>query len=222
MKVLLIEDSAHLRNYTTIALEREGYAVDTASDGSVGLWSARNSSYDVILLDIMLPDIDGLSILQTLRSEGNHTHILLLTARDQVTDKVNGLQLGADDYLAKPFDMSELIARIQALTRRSYHQKNPCIEVGDLTIDTAGKTVTIATSRLNFTTREYAIIEYLAHRRGEVVSRSEIEDHIYDMNADIMSNAVNSTISIIRKKLEPHQLRDLIKTHRGLGYSIEP
>lgn len=221
MKVLLVEDSQHLQTYVKIGLEREGLAVDVASDGDEALWFVDGSSYDVIILDIMLPKRDGLSVLTTLRKNGDESHILLLTAMDKVEDRVQGLQLGADDYLTKPFDMSELIARIQALTRRSYGHKSPLITIGNLTLDTASKKVIIGEDKVNLTNREYIILEYLAMRRGEVVSRSEIEEHMYDMNADIMSNVVNSTISIVRKKLSQFHLQHLITTHRGMGYSLD-
>ena len=221
MKVLLVEDSENLRTYVSIALQRAGYAVDSAADGETGWWHIESFAYDVIILDIMLPKRDGISLLKELRSKASTTPVLLLTAKDQVTDKVNGLQAGADDYLIKPFDISELTARVQALTRRAYDQRSPIIEIGAFTINTATKTVDVGDTPVALTSREYQILEYLTRRRGEVVSRQDIEAHIYDAHADIMSNVVNSTISLIRKKLSQHGLGELIQTRRGLGYSIE-
>lgn len=220
VKILLVEDSEHLRRYVTIALKREGYAVDTASDGADGLWHAESFAYDVILLDIMLPLMDGITVLNKLRKQGNATHVLMLTAKDSIEDRVNGLQTGADDYLIKPFDISELIARIQALARRSYKQKSPLISVAGCSINTVNKTVEIKGAALTLTRREFQTLEYLARRKNEVVTRTEIEEHIYDIHADIMSNAVNSAISILRKKLSQHGAEDLIQTRRGIGYCM--
>lgn len=220
MKLLLVEDSTHLRHYVSIALERAGYAVDVAADGPDGLWHAESFQYDVIILDIMLPGLDGLSILQRLRANGDKTNIILLTAKDKVSDRVKGLQTGADDYLIKPFDISELIARVQALTRRAYGQKSPKIIIGDFCLDTVKKQVCILGKPLPLSSREYKILEYLVRRCDEVVSRSEIEEHIYDSQSEIMSNVVNSTISLIRKKLAEHGIEDFIQTRRGLGYCI--
>lgn len=216
----MVEDSENLRRYVSIALKREGFAVDMAGDGVEALWYAEDGSYDVILLDIMLPELDGLEVLTRLRERGDKSHVLLLTAKDKVEDRVKGLSLGADDYLVKPFDMSELVARVQALMRRKYDQKSPSIEIGDVMVDTVAKKVTVRGEVMKMTSREYLIFEYLVRRRGEIVSRQEIEEHVYDMNADIMSNVINSTISIVRKKLEQYDQRDIITTHRGLGYSI--
>lgn len=221
MKVLLVEDSKHLRTYLSIALKRAGYAVDTAADGEAGWWHIESFAYDVVILDIMLPKRDGMSLLRELRCKEYTTPVLLLTAKDQIKDKVNGLQAGADDYLIKPFDISELTARVQALTRRTYDQRSPIIKIGEFSINTATKTVYMADDHVSLTSREYQILEYLTRRLGEVVSRQEIEDHIYDAHAEIMSNVVNSTISLIRKKLTKHGLSELIQTRRGLGYSID-
>ena len=216
VKVLIVEDSEHLRNYVARALKRAGYAVDLAADGPGGLWHAQSYSYDVILLDIMLPGLDGLSLLRQLREAGSNTHILLLTAKDRVEDRVRGLTLGADDYLVKPFDMEELVARVQALTRRAYEKKAPEQRIGSLCIDTIRREVSVDGVVVGLARREYLLLEYLVSRKGEVVSRPDIEEHIYDENADLMSNAVNSTVSMLRKKLGSHGR--MIETRRGLGY----
>lgn len=221
MKILLVEDSKHLRNYLSLALRNEGYAVDVAADGEEGYWYLQSYKYDVVLLDIMMPRMNGIEVLQKARSNGNDTHILLLTAKDTVEDKVSGLRAGADDYLIKPFDVDELLARVEALARRSCGIKSPKIYVGDVEIDTSSKKVRIGGNDVFLTSREYLILEYLVRRKGDVVTRTEIEENVYDVNVELMSNAVNSTISLLRKKLAENGAEDLIKTRRGLGYCIE-
>jgi DNA-binding response OmpR family regulator len=201
VRVLLIEDSSQLRRSLTTALRRSGYAVDASGDGEEGLWAAQSNPYDAVILDLMLPGLDGMTILQRLRQRGQSTPVLVLTARDTVDDRVRGLQAGADDYLMKPFALEELLARVQALCRRQYAKKNPSLVIGDLAIDTSARQVTLAGQPLELTTREYRLLEFLALRRGEVVSRTEIEEHIYDERASPLSNTVDSAISILRKKL---------------------
>ena len=219
MKLLLVEDSDHLRPYVSMALQRDGYAVDTAVDGEEGLWHIESFAYDVIILDIMLPKLDGIRLLKKLRSQGCTSPVLLLTAKDQINDKVDGLQAGADDYLIKPFDLSELSARVQALTRRAYGQRSPIIQMGAFSINTATKSVCIAEECVSLTSREYQIREYLI-RTGEVVSRHEIEDHIYDAHAEIMSNVVNSTINL-RARSWPVTAAASSSRHAWTGYMIE-
>jgi len=217
MKVLVVEDARHLRQAIVSGLRRGGYAVDGAGDGAEGLWFAESNDYDVVVLDIMLPEMDGLTVLRRLREKGNRTHVLLLTAKDAVEDRVRGLQAGADDYLVKPFAFAELLARIQALCRRRYGQKSPLISVGDLEIDTASKMVRRAGAPIELKPREYALLEYLALRQGEVVSRSEIEAHLYDEQADPMSNVVDSAICTLRRKLGTPPI---IHTRHGHGYVL--
>ncbi len=221
MKLLLIEDSNRLRDSLALGLRRAGYAVDETGDGTEGFWMAKTGDYDVIILDIMLPGMDGLTILERLREEGSSTHVLLLTARDKVGDKVAGLRTGADDYLIKPFAMDELEARIEALCRRSYGNKKTMIEIGDLSIDLATKRVFLSKEIVELKPREYRILEYLSMRRGEVVTQSEIESHIYDDMAEVHSNVVESAISSIRKKLSTEESPVPIKTRRGLGYIFD-
>ena len=221
MRVLLVEDSARLRKSVGAALKKSGYAVDAAADGEDGLWFAQNCAYDAIVLDIMLPKLDGLSLLTELRRRGVTSHVLLLTAKDTVDDRVRGLQAGADDYLVKPFALEELLARVQALCRRTYGTKHPRIVVGDLEIDTTAREVRRAGQPVTLKPREYALLEYLALRRGEVVSRRDIETHIYDDHVDPMSNVVDSAISALRKRLAQPGAPALIHTRHGHGYVLK-
>lgn len=221
MRVLLVEDSPRLQQTVGTALRRSGFAVDVAGDGEDGLWQAEANDYDAIVLDIMLPKRDGLDVLRTLRAAGRATPVLLLTARDTVADRVHGLREGADDYLIKPFALEELLARVQAICRRKYRVASSRIEIDDLVIDTAARRVWRAQRVVELTAREYAILEYLAVRRGTVVSRTEIEEHVYDGQADPMSNVVDSAICLLRRKLADGGGAPLIHTRRGQGYVLE-
>jgi DNA-binding response OmpR family regulator len=220
MHLLLIEDSLRLRNALGRGLRKAGYALDIAGDGNEGLWLAQSNAYDVMILDLLLPGIDGLTLLRKLRAGQNSVHVLILTARDTIEDRVLGLGAGADDYLIKPFAFEELLARVHALCRRSYQQKNPCIVLDDLEIDTAARVARRRGKALDLTPREFNLLEYLALRRGEVVSRTDIEAHIYPDAADLMSNAVDSAICTLRKKITAPGHRCLIETRRGLGYFV--
>ncbi len=221
MRILVVEDSPRLQRTLGTALRKSGYAVDLASDGEEGLWLAQEHAYDAIVLDVMLPKRDGLSMLAELRRAGRTVHVLLLTARDTVNDRVQGLQAGADDYLVKPFALEELLARVQALCRRAYGTKQPRLTIADLEIDPLARAVQRAGLAIELTAREYLLLEYLAHRQGEVVSRPEIEEHIYDGQVDPMSNVVDSAICGLRKKLGVAGAAALIHTRRGLGYVLE-
>jgi DNA-binding response OmpR family regulator len=222
MRILVVEDSARLQRTLGTALRRSGYAVDVAGDGDEGLWLAESNAYDAIVLDIMLPKRDGLSVLRALRASGRPAHVLLLTARDAVSDRVAGLHAGADDYLVKPFALEELLARVAALCRRAYGTKQPRLVVGDLEIDPAARTVRRAGRGVELTAREYQLLEYLARRRGEVVSRGDIEEHIYDGQVDPMSNVVDSAVCLLRKKLAvTPAAAPLIHTRRGHGYVLD-
>jgi DNA-binding response OmpR family regulator len=222
VRILLVEDSERLRKSIGAALKKSGYATDAAADGEQGLWLAGSHQYDAIVLDIMLPKLDGLSVVAELRRRGSTAHVLLLTARDTIDDRVKGLHAGADDYLVKPFALEELLARVQALCRRSYGIKNPRIAVGDLEIDTATREVRRAGLVVTLKPREYALLEYLALRHGEVVSRSEIETHIYDEAVDPVSNVIDSAISVLRKRLAQPGAPALIHTRHGHGYVLKP
>jgi DNA-binding response OmpR family regulator len=221
VRVLLIEDSARLRRSVGAALRRSGYALDMSGDGAEGLWLAEANEYDVIVLDIMLPGLDGLSLLRALRRAGRTTHVLLLTAKDTVEDRVRGLQSGADDYLIKPFALEELLARVQTLCRRAYGAKQPRLVVGDLEIDTVAREVFRGGDAIKLKPREYALLEYLALRHGQVVSRREIETHIYDEQVDPMSNVVDSAMSVLRKRLARPGSAPLIHTRHGVGYVLK-
>jgi DNA-binding response OmpR family regulator len=221
MRVLLIEDSSRLRANIAAALRHERCVVDVAGDGEEGLWRAQTLHYDVVVLDIMLPKRDGLSVLQELRQKKDNTHILLLTARDTVEDRVRGLALGADDYLVKPFALDELLARVQALGRRAYADKQPILHIGHLTIDTAAKHVSAHGKDLALHPREYRLLEYLVRRRGEVVSHAEIEAHLYDDAVEVMSNAVESCVCALRRKISRRGSPQLVHTRRGLGYILK-
>jgi DNA-binding response OmpR family regulator len=218
MRLLLVEDSERLLTYLAEGLRGAGYALDLAADGEDGLWHATENEYDVVILDLMLPRLDGFSLLRQLRDRGRDTHVLILTAKDTVADRVHGLNEGADDYLIKPFAFEELLARVQALIRRKYGIKSPQLTVGGVTIDTVRRVVTRGNEELALRPREYALLELLALRHGEVVSRAEIERHIYDDHAEPMSNVVDSAICLLRKKLDLPGRRSLITTRRGMGY----
>ena len=221
MRILLIEDSQRLQRSLGAGLRRAGYALDVVGEGKEGLRKAQCGDYDVIVLDLMLPGMDGLSLLKRLRADGRNTHVLILTAKDTIEDRVLGLQIGADDYLIKPFAFDELLARIQALVRRGHGFKNPLIQVGHLEIDTSARTVAVAGTAVDLAPREYALLEYLARHRGAVVSRAQIERHIYDDTVELMSNAVDSAICALRRKIELPGMPPLIQTRRGVGYVLK-
>jgi DNA-binding response OmpR family regulator len=221
MRILLVEDSQRLQHTVVTALRRSGYVVDVSGDGEDGLWQAQSASHDAIVLDIMLPKLDGLEVLTRLREGGSSTPVLLLTARDTVNDRVTGLNRGADDYLVKPFALEELLARVQALCRRKYGARQPQITVADLVVDTVAKRAWRAGRAIELNPREYSLLEYLVMRRGAVVSRKEIEEHIYDGLLDPSSNVVDSAICILRKKLACSEQAPLIHTRRGQGYMLQ-
>jgi DNA-binding response OmpR family regulator len=221
MRVLLVEDSQRLQKSIGKALQKSGYVIDTSGDGENGLWLAESNDYDAIILDIMLPKLDGLTLLRRLRKNGRKTPVLMLTAKDTVADRVDGLQTGADDYLIKPFALEELLARVQALCRRKYDSKNNQVVVAGLKIDLTAHAATLDSQPLDLTAREYRLLEYLALRRGHIVTRGEIESHLYDESADLMSNAVDSAICALRKKLECAGGANFIHTKRGLGYVLK-
>jgi DNA-binding response OmpR family regulator len=221
MRILFVEDSKRLQRSIAIGLRKAGYTVDVTGDGQEGLWFAESYDYDVIILDLMLPGMDGLTILKRLREQGKKAFVLILTAKDTVEDKVEGLQTGADDYLVKPFAFEELLARIQALIRRKYGIKTNSINIGNLEIDLARRAVIGNGKEIDLMPREYALLEFLALRKGTLVSRAEIEEHIYDERVDPMSNVVDSAICTLRKKIDSSDEPSIIKTRRGMGYIIE-
>ncbi len=216
MRILLVEDEPDLATGIARALRTAGFSVDTAPDGEEGLFKAQSNDYDAILLDVMLPLRDGWSVLETLRRT-RPTPVLMLTARDQTADRVRGLDTGADDYLVKPFDIPELLARVRALIRRSAQHPAPNIVIGDIHIDTAARRGARSGDTVGITAREYAILEYLALHRGSLVTRTDLYEHVFDETDDSFSNLIDVHISNLRKKLG----HDLISTRRGLGYCIE-
>lgn len=222
MRVLFVEDSPRLQKSVTTALKASGYAVDTTGDGEDGLWQAQTHDYDILILDIMLPGMDGLQILEKLRNDGNETPVLFLTAKDTVDDRVHGLRKGADDYLIKPFALEELLARVETLTRRTYQKRTSNVQIADLELDSAAKTVKRAGQSIVLAAREFALLEYLMLREGQVVSRTEIEEHIYDDLVSPMSNVVDSAICSVRKSIAVEKDSvPLIHTRRGQGYIME-
>lgn len=222
MRILLVEDSRRLRESIVMALKRSGYAVDATGDGREGLEMAEDHPYDVAILDIMLPSLDGISILKKLRAGGNRTPVMFLTARDAIEDRVAGLRGGADDYLVKPFALEELLARVEALCRRGYQKVSSELVIGDLKLDSAAKTVTRAGVALDLPAREFALLEYLMLRAGQIVTRTQIEEHIYDDLASPMSNVVDSAVCALRKAISVSEVsKPLIHTRRGQGYVME-
>jgi two-component system, OmpR family, response regulator len=216
MRILVVEDEPRLLHNLAKALREEGYAVDTADNGEDGLFKAETYNYDAVVLDIMLPQLDGWGMLERLR-KNKKTPVLMLTARDAHADRIRGLDNGADDYLVKPFDLGEMLARIRALIRRAAGQSRSNLQIGSVLIDTRNRTVTLADEPITLTAREYAILEYLAIHRGEVVSRTDLYEHLFDESDDTLSNLVDVHIFSIRKKLGA----ELITTRRGQGYCIE-
>ena len=220
MRLLIIEDYKPLQQSLTKGLREAGFAVDTTRDGQEGLWYAMGNEYDVIILDLMLPGMDGLEILKKIRTQGRKSHVLILTAKDTVQDRVTGLDLGADDYLVKPFAFEELLARVHALLRRSYRQKNPRIKIKDLQIDLPTQRIWRGKQKIALTPREYALLEYLAMRAGETVSRTDIWEHVYEFKSAASSNVVDVYIGYLRRKIERPNKPRLIQTVRGRGYVL--
>ncbi|KAF0092891.1 MAG: Two component transcriptional regulator winged helix family [Puniceicoccaceae bacterium 5H] len=215
MRLLIIEDDPALLRSLAASLREENYAVDTAMDGEEGLYKAQNTAYNGIILDVLMPKLNGWEVLARLRPQ-NRTPVLMLTALDATPDRVRGLDQGADDYLPKPFDLDELLARLRALIRRSMGQVHNLIQLGDLQLDTAARRVEREGQEVSLTAREYSLLEYLALRRGQVVSRAELYEHLFDEDDDSLSNLLDVHVSNLRKKLG----HDLIATRRGHGYSI--
>jgi two-component system OmpR family response regulator len=217
MRLLIVEDEPNLGQQLKNALEGAGYAVDLATDGEEGLYLGSNEQYDAIILDLGLPEIDGLTVLDRWRKEGKTTPVLVLTARDSWSDKVAGLDAGADDYVAKPFQTEELIARLRALIRRASGNASAELIAGDIRLDTRSGKVTKDGEPVKLTAQEYKLLSYLLHHKGKVVSRTELIEHIYDQDFDRDSNTIEVFVTRIRKKLGA----DVITTIRGLGYSLD-
>jgi two-component system, OmpR family, response regulator len=216
MRLLIVEDEPDLLESLAMAMRDEGYAVDTAADGAEGLHKATEWDYDAVILDVMLPQMSGWDVLRRLRAK-KATPVLMLTAKDRSADRVAGLDGGADDYVVKPFDLPELLARLRALIRRSAGRPGNRIEFGECAIDLGSKRVFRADEEVPLTAREYALLEYLALRRGEVVSRTVLYEHLFDENDESLSNLLDVHVSNLRKKLGS----EVVATRRGLGYVIE-
>ena len=221
MRVLLVEDDQRIAHFVAKGLREKTYAVDVAVDGAAALYQSAINIYDAIVLDVMLPVKDGFAVCRELREAGTKTPILLLTARDAIEDKVAGLDAGADDYLTKPFAFDELLARLRALLRRSGEIRPPRIVVADLEIDTAGQRVWRAGREIQLTTKEYALLEYLAREKGKVVGRAEIAEHVWDESFDAFSNLIDVYVKRLRTKMDEGFTGRLIHTRRGLGYVLD-
>lgn len=220
MKILIIEDEKRLAAVLKKGLEENAFTVDMSHDGEEGLYMAETFPYDAILLDIMLPVMDGFTVLSKLRAKGTGVPVLMLTARGEVEDRIKGLNTGADDYIAKPFDFSELLARLKSVIRRSKGKPQPLLVTGDLTIDTNSRSVRRAGREIRLSATEYNLLEYLALNSNRVISRSEIIEHIYDTEHDYNSNLIDVNISNLRNKLDKGFDRQLISTIRGAGYML--
>ena len=221
MKILLAEDEVDLNNVVTRYLKKNGYSVDSVLDGEEALDYLEYGEYDLVILDIMMPKVDGFEVIKKLRNKGNHTSILMLTARDNADDKVKGLDLGADDYIVKPFDFNELLARIRAVVRRKYGKSSNKLVIGDLILDTSEKSVTRAGKQIELTGKEYEVLEYLMQSKNRILSREQIKEHVWDFDYEGDSNIIDVLIKNIRKKIDVEDGKQIIYTKRGLGYVIK-
>jgi two-component system OmpR family response regulator len=220
MRVLVVEDEVKMASLLQRGLQEEGYAVDVAADGQEALWLATETPYDAIVLDVMLPDVDGFEVSRTLREAGRWSPVLMLTARDAVADRVGGLDAGADDYLTKPFSFAELLARLRALVRRGTPHRPPVLEVGDLALDPATRRVVRGDMPVELTAREFSLLEYLMRHPGEVLSRTRLIEHVWDFAFEGDSNVVDVYIRYLREKVDRPFGRDSIETVRGAGYRL--
>lgn len=219
MKLLLIEDEKHLSEPLTKALRRKNYIVDQAFDGKTGYEKAQINNYDCIILDLNLPEIDGIEVAQKLRESNNHTPILMLTARSSRKDKLTGFKSGTDDYLTKPFDFKELLYRIQALIRRSAHNKSTRLEHKELAIEPASMKTILNGEEIHLNAKEFGILQYLIRNKGRIISQEELLEHVWDDKIDIFTDTVRTNIKTLRKKVDPQKA--IIRTVRGKGYIID-
>jgi two-component system OmpR family response regulator len=222
VRVLVVEDSAAMASVICRGLQEEGFAVDVAADGSEGLWMALEWDYDVVVLDAMLPGLDGFEVCRRMRAEQRWAPVLMLTARTSVDDRVTGLNAGADDYLVKPFALRELVARLQALLRRGATSRPTVLECGDLTLDPVSRTVSRTGTPVDLTAKEFAILELFMRHPGEVLTRTRILEHAWDMAFDPASNIVDQYVGYLRRKIDKPFGRDSLKTLRGAGYRLDP
>jgi heavy metal response regulator len=220
MRILVIEDEKKVASFIKKGLEEEHYAVDTAYDGEIGLYMADVNEYDLIVLDLMIPKIDGLEVLKRIRSGKNNVPILILTAKDTVEDIVKGLDSGCDDYLTKPFNFMVFLARIRALLRREKIEKEPLIKIGDLTLSPVTHKVTRSGSEIELTSKEYALLEYFIRNPDRVLTRTMISEHVWDYHFDSLTNVVDVYVNYLRKKIDKDFEPKLIHTIRGVGYIL--
>jgi two-component system copper resistance phosphate regulon response regulator CusR len=221
MRVLLVEDEPRAADILAKGLREQSYAVDVASDGDAAVFQAATTDYDALILDVMLPLRDGLTVCRNIRQSGSTVPILMVTARDAVDARIEGLDAGADDYLVKPFDFGELLARLRAVIRRGRQPLLPeRVTIGPLVLETRARRASIASRELALTAKEYALLEYLARRAGDVVSRADIAEHVWDEHYDPLSNVVDVYIQRLRRKLEDAGAASLIRTRRGEGYQL--
>jgi two-component system OmpR family response regulator len=220
MRVLVVEDEVKMAGLLKRGLEEEGYAVDTAADGREALWLGTENPYDAVILDLMLPDVDGFEVCRKLREAGRWSPVLMLTARDAVSDRVSGLDAGADDYLTKPFSFAELLARLRALLRRGGAERPAKLQVGDLSLDAATRRVARGDTPVDLTAKEFALLEYLMRHPGEVLSRTRLIEHVWDFAYEGDSNVVDVYVRYLREKIDRPFNRDSIETVRGSGYRL--
>jgi len=220
MRLLLVEDDPRIARFVTRGLQEQSYAVDVVANGNDALYQVEINDYDLVILDVMIPGKDGFATCRGIRSLGKRMPILMLTARDAVDDRITGLDSGADDYLTKPFEFGELLARLRALFRRPNELRSPQIAVGDLTIDTASQTAKRGTRTISLTAKEYALLEFLARNAGRVVGRSEIAEHVWDETFDPFSNLIEVYVNRLRRKLGDDDKKPLLQTRRGSGYIL--
>jgi DNA-binding response OmpR family regulator len=220
MRVLLVEDDTRIARFVAKGLREQSYAVDVATSGDDALYQAEINSYDLFILDVMIPGLDGFAVCRRIRESGIRVPILMLTARDAVGDRITGLDHGADDYLTKPFEFGELLARLRALLRRSHELRPPLLTIEDLVLDTRGQRVSRAGRSVVVTTKEYALLEFLAKNTGRVIGRAEIAEHVWDESFDPFSNLIEVYVNRLRKKIDLPGVEPLLHTRRGAGYFL--
>jgi DNA-binding response OmpR family regulator len=220
MRLLLVEDDHRIARFVARGLQEQSYAVDVVGDGNDALYQVEINDYDLVILDVMIPGQDGFAVCRMIRAQGKRMPILMLTAKDAVDDRIRGLDSGADDYLTKPFEFGELLARLRALLRRPNELRSPVITVGDLTLDTASQTAKRGARTISFTAKEYALLEFLARNAGRVIGRSEIAEHVWDETFDPFSNLIEVYVNRLRRKLGDDDKKPLLQTRRGSGYVL--
>jgi DNA-binding response OmpR family regulator len=221
MRILVIEDDPALSSILVRILKEESYAVDLAMDGLEGEWMAFETSYDLIVLDLMLPTKDGITVLQDLRAQGVHTPVMILTARDTKDELIKGLDIGADDYVTKPFDLNEFVARARALIRRRLTTTSTTLEAGSISLNPATKEVFCSGQKVNLTTKEYGLLEYFARNQNHVLSRTQLSEHVWDQNFEPTSNVVDVYVGYLRNKIDKNLGTNFIRTVRGHGYMLD-